>query len=136
VTEVAASVVIPRPRSAVRRFLIRRWVDADRIGVATARVLAGAGIHSGRAQQVLPAFDAEVSRTEGASSTEGPHAFEVEAYRVLWRYVLAAVDKDTTRLEMTWIQSNWVGRLPGIRSFMAWGMRRETARLARWADSR
>ena len=133
-TEVAASVLLPKPRSVVRQYLIGRWVEPDITGVVEARVTAGGVARSGPASTVLPAFDAEVSGAENLAETAGPQAFEVQAHGVLWRYVVVVADGHTTRLNMAWVQANWIGRLPGIRTLMAKGMEREKTRLARWAE--
>jgi hypothetical protein len=105
------------------------------MGIVQARITAGGGARSGPARTVLPAFDAEVSAAEDVAEAAGPQAFEVQAHGVLWRYVLEAADGHTTRLNMAWVQANWIGTLPGIRALMAKGMEREKARLARWAES-
>lgn len=132
--EVAATVFLPLQRRVVRRYLIRRWVESDFQRVARARITAGAEPRSGPARAVLPVFDSEAGQAEdlGVLSRQ---AFEVEAHGVLWRYELEATNEHETRLHMAWVQTNWIGSLPGIRAFMGRGMERERARLARWAAS-
>jgi len=134
-TEVTATVLLPKPRSLVRQHLIGRWTKPDMTGVVAARVVAGAEAHSGPARTILPAFDAAVTNGDAATGTNDEQAFEVEAHGVLWRYTLQALDERTTRVQMAWVQANWVGKLPGIRAFMTKGIERERTRLERWAST-
>ncbi len=134
--ELARSVVLDVPRSVVRGYLISRWVDADNIGVAVARVIHGPGSPTaGRARDVLPAFHEAASRDEDVSERSPKQAFEVEAYRVMWRYELEAREPHRTGLQMVYVQGGFMAHVPGMRWLMRKAMEREVARLHRWAAS-
>jgi hypothetical protein len=134
--EVARSVVLDVPLSVVRGHLISRWVDADNIGVADARVIHGpGGASAGRARDVLPAFHAVASRDDGGTARPQNQVFEVEAYKVMWRYELEALEPYRTGLHLVYVQGGFMARVPGIRRLMRKAMEREAARLQKWAAS-
>lgn len=134
--EVAASVLLDRPRPVVRRYLISRWVDPDKKGIAVGRVIhaaSGADIPEGRAREVLAAFDEAESRVEEAIEWPSPQVFEVEVYGVRWKYELQSRDAHQTKLDMLYVQAGFMARVPGMRTLMKKAMRREVARLQKWA---
>ena len=135
--QVSASVVLDQPRPVVRRYLISRWVDPDKEGKVVGRVFAGADegptATTGRARDVLPAFEVATSREEERSSPTSRQAFEVEVYGVLWRYELEARGPQQTGLHMVYVQAGFMARVPGMRMLMTRAMERETNRLRRWA---